>query len=62
MAQYRVLVTSFINNKLVQPDEIVDYDGEASDNLELIPDQAPAQTAKTSKAAKSQPAAEDPLV
>lgn len=36
MAKYRVLQTSFIDNKLVNEGEIVEYDGEAGHNLELI--------------------------
>lgn len=34
MAKYRVLVPSFLDNKLVQEGDIVDYDGTPSDNLE----------------------------
>ena len=36
MAKYRVLQTSFINNSLVNEGDVVDYDGEAADNLELV--------------------------
>lgn len=36
MAQYRVTETSFINNKLVQAGDIVEYEGRAGKNLELI--------------------------
>ena len=36
MAQYRVLRTSFINNVIVEAGQIIDFDGEASDNLEAI--------------------------
>jgi len=36
MAKYRVLQTSFIGNKLVQPGEIVDHDGEAGENLQKL--------------------------
>lgn len=46
MAKYRVLATSFINNALLEPGAIVDYDGEASSNLELIEDDAPKAKAK----------------
>lgn len=50
MAQYKVLVESFINNSIVQEGELVDYDGEASENLELVkPDPAP-EAPKSSKA------------
>ena len=44
MAQYRVLQKSFINNVLAEEGEIVEYDGEVSDNLELIPE--PVKTKK----------------
>lgn len=36
MPQYRVLQTSFINNAIVQEGAVIDYDGEAGPNLELI--------------------------
>lgn len=36
MARYRVLEKSFINNRLVQPGEEIDYDGEASANLQRL--------------------------
>ena len=42
MARYRVLKTSFISNKLVNPDQIIEYTGEASDNLELVGDEVGA--------------------
>lgn len=58
MAKYRVLEKSFINNALVDEGAIIDYDGEASANLELIEDvsdpaetPAPKQKAKAAKAA-----------
>jgi len=44
MAQYRVLQKSFINNAIVEEGAIVEYDGESSDNLELIPE--PVKTSK----------------
>jgi hypothetical protein len=47
MAQFKVLVESFINNSIVQEGELVEYDGEASENLELVP--AP-EAPKSSKA------------
>ena len=34
MPKYRVLETSYIGNSLCQPGDIVEYDGEASGNLE----------------------------
>ena len=36
MASYRVLEKSFINNALVEEGTIIEYEGEAHDNLELI--------------------------
>lgn len=36
MPQYRVLQKSYVGNRIVEEGEVVEYDGEASDNLELI--------------------------
>lgn len=36
MAQVRVLQKSFIGNRIVEEGEVVEYDGELSDNLELV--------------------------
>ena len=36
MARYRVLATSYINDEVVQPGAIVEYDGTAEGNLELL--------------------------
>jgi hypothetical protein len=36
MAKYRVLEKSYINGRIYEEGEIVEYDGEASDNLEPI--------------------------
>ena len=36
MPKYRVLEKSFINNAIREEGDIVEYDGEASDNLELV--------------------------
>lgn len=36
MAKYRVLEKSFIDNHLVEEGEIIEYEGEASGNLELV--------------------------
>ena len=51
MASYRVLKTSFVNNAIRQEGEIVDYGGEAGDNLESLDDpvEAPPRTAKARK-------------
>jgi len=36
MAQYRVLQKSFINDQIVEEGDIIEYDGEASVNLEPL--------------------------
>ena len=36
MAKYKVLVKSFINNTIVEAGAVVEYDGKAGSNLELI--------------------------
>ncbi len=36
MAQYRVLTQSFINGELFAEGALVEYDGEVSENLELV--------------------------
>jgi hypothetical protein len=36
MARYRVLQKSFINDAIVEEGEIIEYDGEAGANLELV--------------------------
>lgn len=51
MPQYRVLHTSFINNAIVQEGAVIDYDGEAGPNLELI-------KGKKGKATAAEPAAD----
>jgi hypothetical protein len=51
MAKYKVLSKSFINNRLFEEGEIVEMDGEAGSNLELI------EYAKGKKA-KSEPKAD----
>lgn len=38
MAQYKVIQKSFINGAIVDEGDIIEYDGVASGNLELIPD------------------------
>lgn len=50
MAKYRVLEESFINNSIAAVDEIVEYDGEPSDNLELVEDVPPAKSKKPADA------------
>jgi hypothetical protein len=36
MAKARVLLKSFLNNRLVEPGEIIDYDGPYGDNVEPV--------------------------
>lgn len=43
MAKYKVLVQSFINNKIVEAGEIVEYDGRPGTNLEPIEPKKMAQ-------------------
>lgn len=44
MAKYRVLEKSFINNTIVEVGEIVEYEGRASGNLELIEEPKPSKS------------------
>ncbi len=50
MAQVRVLQKSYIGNRIVEEGEVIEYDGELSDNLELVK--------KGKKAAAEAPAAD----
>ena len=43
MKKYTVIEKSFINNKLCEPGEIVDYDGEASSNLQPIEEEVKSE-------------------
>lgn len=43
MARYRVLQKSFINDAIAEEGDIVEYDGEVSGNLELIPEPVAAK-------------------
>lgn len=55
MPKFRVIETSFIGNKLVQPGDVVEYDGKYGSNLE------PIEPIKKSKAKAEEPAPpEDP--
>ena len=36
MPKYKVIQKSYINNKIVEEGEIVEYDGEVFENLELV--------------------------
>lgn len=48
MPQYRVLQKSFVNNRIVEEGEVVDYDGDPGPNLESV-----------KKGKKAEPAAAD---
>lgn len=52
MAKYEVVETSFIGNQLRQPGEIVEHDGEVSDNLKPVEDDKPAKRAAKSDTAE----------
>ena len=56
MALYRVLEKSFINNVIGEEGAIIEYDGEASYNLELV------EEPKAAKAKKDAAPAADSLV
>ena len=62
MPRYRVLEKSFIGNRLVQTGEEIDYEGEASSNLEPLdtPVGEPAEAGKPGRARGRNPSA--PLV
>lgn len=56
MPEVRVLEKSYINLRIVEPGEIIDYDGELGSNLELVNppvveepvvEEAPVTTGKT---------------
>lgn len=51
MAKYRVKTLSFINNRLCNEGEVVDYDGIPSDNLEPMDAAGEAAASKTAAAA-----------
>lgn len=51
MPKYRVLQTSFIGNSLVNEGDIVDYDGKAGDNLELLDKKSKSANDKAAQAA-----------
>lgn len=60
MARYKVLATSYINNKLVHPGDVVEYKGKAGSNLELVKEkkEAPADPPQGGDAGD----AKDPIV
>jgi len=45
MAKYRATEQSFINDKLVEKDEIVEYTGQPGSNLELVKGNSKASAA-----------------
>lgn len=53
MPQYRVLTKSFINNTIVEEGAIVEFDGKAGSNLELIEGEKPAAASKGKGKAKA---------
>ncbi len=60
MPQYRVLAKSFINNTIVEEGEVIEFDGKAGSNLELIEGEKPAAPkGKGKKAAAETVATED---
>jgi hypothetical protein len=46
MPKYRVLVKSFIKNTILEPGEIVEYNGRPGSNLELIDEDQPKPEVK----------------
>ena len=57
MPQYRVLTKSFINNTIVEEGDVIEFDGKAGSNLELIEGDKPA-AAKGNGKGKGKAAAE----
>jgi hypothetical protein len=55
MPKYTVLAKSFIHNRLFEEGEEVDYEGEVSDNLELIGGSEKATPAKRTKKTEGNP-------
>lgn len=49
MAQYRVLTKSFINGQLLEEGALVEFDGEVSENLELVKKSKKGATAPESE-------------
>jgi hypothetical protein len=44
MPRYLVITKSFINNSIVEEGEIIEYDGKAGSNLELVKGKAKAES------------------
>lgn len=53
MPQYRVLTKSFINNTIVEEGDVIEFDGKAGTNLELIESDKPAAAPKGKGKGKS---------
>ena len=51
---YRVLQRSFINHRLVEEGELIEFDGEAGSNLELVEPESRAESGKGRRGAKAQ--------
>lgn len=63
MAQVRVLAQSFINNSLVNEGDVIEYDGEISENLELVKSKRSKKgaDAPTDSADEEQPQVQAPV-
>jgi signal peptidase I len=59
MAKYRVLSKSYIDGSIVDEGDIIEYDGEASGNLELIKPEAKANGGKKGAAQPVAPEGSD---
>lgn len=46
MPMYRVTAKSFINNSIVEEGSVIEFDGKAGTNMELIEDDKPAAAPK----------------
>jgi hypothetical protein len=57
MAQVRVLQKSYINNRIVEEGEIIEYDGELSENLEPVKKGKKAAESPSADPTGSDPAA-----
>jgi hypothetical protein len=58
MAQVRVLQKSYIGSRIVEEGEIVEYDGEIADNLELVKKGKKGADASASDTSGADPAGE----
>lgn len=60
MAQYKVLERSWINNRLVEPGEVIEYAGRAGSNLEPL-DKKSKKTEATSASSSPDDSDSSPL-